>query len=108
MTQAAGRQLVHGPDGDIELIDVSRFPQSERAGFRGGLQAPMPGRVLALSAAVGDKVTRGQSLLVLEAMKMEHRMTAPADGTVRAIKVAVGDQVANGAVLIEIEPAKEA
>ena len=108
VTQAAGRQLVHGPDGDIELIDVSRFPQSERAGFRGGLQAPMPGRVLALSAAVGDKVTRGQSLLVLEAMKMEHRMTAPADGTVTAIKVAVGDQVANGAVLIEIEPAKEA
>jgi propionyl-CoA carboxylase alpha chain len=103
VTQVADRHLVHGPDGDIELIELPRFAQAARAGFRGGLQAPMPGRVLALSVAVGDAVTRGQSLLVLEAMKMEHRMTAPTDGTVTAVKVAVGDQVANGAVLVEIE-----
>ena len=66
----------------------------------------MSGKVLTLSVATGEAVTRGQTLLVLEAMKMEHRITAPADGTVRAVRVAVGDQVANGAVLIELEETK--
>ncbi len=107
VTRSGSRQLLHGPDGDIELTELSRFPEGARAGFRGGLQAPMPGRVLALFVAQGEAVTRGQALLVLEAMKMEHRITAPADGTVRALRVAAGDQVANGALLIELEETKE-
>ena len=100
------RRLVHGPDGDLELVELPRLPSAARAGFRGGLQAPMPGKVLTLSVAAGEAVARGQTLLVLEAMKMEHRITAPADGTVRAVRVAVGDQVANGALLIELEETK--
>jgi 3-methylcrotonyl-CoA carboxylase alpha subunit len=63
----------------------------------------MPGRVLSVFVAEGEAVKKGQALLVLEAMKMEHRITAPADGTVRAVRIAAGEQVANGAVLVVIE-----
>ena len=63
----------------------------------------MPGRVLAISVAPGESVVRGQLLMVLEAMKMEHRITAPADGIVQAIRVAEGEQVANGALLAVLD-----
>ena len=66
----------------------------------------MPGRVLSVFVAEGDAVKRGQPLLVMEAMKMEHRITAPVDGTVKALKVAVGEQVANGATMLVLEPAE--
>ena len=69
----------------------------------GALKAPMPGRVLAISVAPGESVVRGQLLMVLEAMKMEHRITAPADGIVQAIRVAEGEQVANGALLAVLD-----
>ncbi len=65
----------------------------------------MPGRVLALDVAVGQSVAVGDRLLVLEAMKMEHRLTATVAGTVGAVHVAEGDQVGDGMVLIEIEAA---
>ena len=100
-----GRRLVHGPAGDIELLELPRFPASAKAEFRGGLTAPMPGKVLAVPVAAGDAVVAGQLLLVLEAMKMEHRITAPADGRVQAVKVAVGEQVAHGALLIVLDDA---
>ncbi len=99
------RCLMHGPFGDIELIEQPRFASNTRADFRGGLKAPMPGRVLSIAATEGQAVERGQLLLVLEAMKMEHRITAPADGIVKAIRVAQGDQVANGATLVMLEAA---
>ncbi|AZR21215.1 acetyl/propionyl/methylcrotonyl-CoA carboxylase subunit alpha [Xanthomonas vasicola] len=67
----------------------------------GGLTAPMPGRIVSLAAAVGQPVTRGQALVVLEAMKMEHTLHAPSDGTVKAYLVAEGDLVADGAALVE-------
>jgi propionyl-CoA carboxylase alpha chain len=63
----------------------------------------MPGRVIAVQVADGAPVLRGQVLLVLEAMKMEHRITAPADGIVTRLHVAAGDQVANGALLVVLE-----
>jgi len=71
------------------------------------LIAPMPGRVLEIRTSVGGTVVAGQSLLVLEAMKMEHHMTAPVDGTVIEIRVVTGDQVDNGALLLVIEPVAE-
>ena len=83
---------------------VPRFTVSSVEGLTGGLTAPMPGRVLDVSAGVGDRVKAGQSMLVLEAMKMEHHLAAPFDGTVTEIRVAVDDQVDNGAVLLIIEP----
>ena len=67
--------------------------------------APMPGRVLALDVAVGQVVSAGERLLVLEAMKMEHRLTAKLSGTVSAVHVAEGDQVGDGSLLVEIDAA---
>jgi len=68
----------------------------------GRVAAPMPGRVLAVDVAAGDHVAAGDRLLVLEAMKMEHRITARAAGVVSAVHIATGDQVADGMVLVEI------
>ncbi|MCB4360115.1 acetyl/propionyl/methylcrotonyl-CoA carboxylase subunit alpha [Quatrionicoccus australiensis] len=69
----------------------------------GGLTAPMPGKVVALLAQVGQKVEKGTPLLILEAMKMEHTITAPATGTVKAFCYAAGEQVSDGAALVEFE-----
>ncbi|MCM8595190.1 acetyl/propionyl/methylcrotonyl-CoA carboxylase subunit alpha [Accumulibacter sp.] len=69
----------------------------------GGLTAPMPGKVIALLAGVGQHVARGAPLLILEAMKMEHTITAPKDGMVRAFRYAAGEQVADGAELVDFE-----
>ena len=60
----------------------------------------MPGKVVALLCAKGDRVTKGQPLMVMEAMKMEHTIAAPANGEVSELLYAVGDQVAEGAQLI--------
>lgn len=106
LTTVGERHLAHGAAGDIELVELPRFPAADRAKSAGGLRAPMPGKVLAISVAEGELVERGQLLLVLEAMKMEHRITAPASGTVKAIKVAAGEQVANGALLVMLEETK--
>ncbi len=68
----------------------------------GRIIAPMPGRVLALDVIPGQAVAEGDRLLVLEAMKMEHRITARAAGTVSAVHITAGDQVADGMLLVEI------
>ncbi len=65
--------------------------------------APMPGKIVAVSAKAGDKVRRGAALVALEAMKMEHTLVAHADRTVAEVLVAPGDQVAEGAVVIRFE-----
>src|SRR3546814_12990964 len=65
----------------------------------GALISPMPGRVIAVDARQGDKVAKGQKLVTLEAMKMEHSLTAPFAGTVVALTAAEGAQVAEGPVL---------
>ncbi len=65
------------------------------------LVAPMPGKVIALFVAAGASVERGQPLLVIEAMKMEHTISAPSAGRVAAIRFGVGDQVAEGVQLVE-------
>ncbi|MDZ3837643.1 MAG: biotin carboxylase N-terminal domain-containing protein [Rhodospirillales bacterium] len=75
------------------------------------LRAPMPGRLVAAHVAPGDRVSRGATLVVLEAMKMEHAITAPADGVIAAVPFAVGDQVEDGADLVvfaDEEPADQA
>ncbi len=101
------RWLVHGPNGDIELTELPRFPALEAEEFTGGLFAPMPGKILATQVAVGDEVVAGQLLVILEAMKMEHRITAPVDGKVTQVNVAEGDQVANGEMLVVLEEKEE-
>lgn len=69
----------------------------------GAILAPMPGRVIAVEVAAGARVVRGQKLMVLEAMKMEHALTAPFDGTLAALNAATGAQVTEGALLARIE-----
>ena len=77
----------------------------EAGGTQGGrLTAPMPGKVIALLAASGQRVNKGAPLLILEAMKMEHTITAPANGEVKAFHYAAGDQVADGAELVDFAP----
>jgi 3-methylcrotonyl-CoA carboxylase alpha subunit len=68
-----------------------------------GLTSPMPGLVLKVLVRPGEKVRAHQTLIVLEAMKMEHNIEAPYDGTVKTVNCAEGGRVAEGAVLIEIE-----
>lgn len=72
----------------------------------GGLVAPMPGKIVALSAAVGTEVERGAALVVMEAMKMEHTLLAPAKGKVLSYLCGVGEQVKDGAELVEFEASK--
>ncbi|MGI4879559.1 MAG: biotin carboxylase N-terminal domain-containing protein [Janthinobacterium lividum] len=77
-------------------------PASAAFGGDGRVIAPMPGRILALDVAVGQQVEAGDRLLVLEAMKMEHRLVAGLAGTVSAVHVGEGDQIGDGALLVEI------
>jgi 3-methylcrotonyl-CoA carboxylase alpha subunit len=72
----------------------------------GGLRAPMPGKVIALSVEPGTQVEKGAPLLVLEAMKMEHTIVAPRKGVVKAYRFAPGDQVTDGAELVDFEGAE--
>ncbi len=69
----------------------------------GSLRAPMPGKIVATPAKAGDVVVKGQPVIVLEAMKMEHALNAPFDGVVGEVAFAVGDQVAADAVLAVVE-----
>ncbi|WP_448657933.1 acetyl/propionyl/methylcrotonyl-CoA carboxylase subunit alpha [Sphingomonas sp. CJ99] len=69
----------------------------------GVILAPMPGRVTAVEVTAGQSVTKGQRLLTLEAMKMEHALTAPFDGTVAELNAAEGGQVSEGTVLVRVE-----
>jgi 3-methylcrotonyl-CoA carboxylase alpha subunit len=93
-------------DGESwRLFEVD--PLAERAGedpTAGRLTAPMPGRVTQLMVEPGTSVRRGQPLIVIEAMKMEHTVTAPADGVVEAVRFAPGDLVEEGAELIALAP----
>jgi acetyl/propionyl-CoA carboxylase alpha subunit len=69
----------------------------------GSLRAPMPGKIVATPAKAGDVVVKGQPVIVLEAMKMEHALNAPFDGVVGEVAFTVGDQVAADAVLAVVE-----
>ncbi|SCX45213.1 propionyl-CoA carboxylase alpha chain [Klenkia marina] len=94
---------VDGDGWSVALRLLPRFPDPSATVAAGSLVAPMPGSVVAVHVAPGDRVTAGQRLLVLEAMKMQHPVTAPADGVVTSVDVAVGDQVEAGAVLTVLE-----
>lgn len=82
----------------IDLLEHAGVAQHET----GRLTAPMPGKVVSFAVKAGDKVSKGQALAVMEAMKMEHTIAAPADGVVEELLYAPGDQVAEGAELLKI------
>ncbi|MGB3880995.1 MAG: acetyl/propionyl/methylcrotonyl-CoA carboxylase subunit alpha [Diaphorobacter nitroreducens] len=85
----------------IEALDLLAHA-GEAASEGGRLTAPMPGKVVSFAVQAGDKVTKGQPLAVMEAMKMEHTIAAPADGVVQELLYAPGDQVAEGAELLRL------
>jgi acetyl-CoA carboxylase biotin carboxylase subunit len=95
---------VHGPLGTSELVEMPRLPAARRDDVAGGCVAPMTGIVRAVHVGPGDRVQKGQVLLVLEAMKMEHELTAQADGVVREVRVEVGQMVDPDAVLVIVSP----
>lgn len=80
-------------------------PKAAPAGSTGSVMvtAPMPGTILNIVASVGDKVKRGQVLLILEAMKMENEIVAPSDGTVTSINVTSGTSVNAGDLLVSLD-----
>jgi acetyl/propionyl-CoA carboxylase alpha subunit len=94
---------VNSPDGQSELVEAPRFPIPQAAASAGGLVAPVPGRVVAVEVTAGDVVTSGQTLVVMEAMKVEHRITAPGDGKVLELLVAIGDNVDAHQVLLQMD-----
>jgi len=100
-----GSSLVVIRDG-VNLVfvlpDLLSPPKAAHAGS-GRVLAPIPGRVVSVLVSTGDSVTQGQTLVVLEAMKMELALTAPQDGVVRAVNAAPGDMVSDGAELVELE-----
>jgi propionyl-CoA carboxylase alpha chain len=89
--------------GSIELDLEPRFPESTTEVIEGGLVAPMPGKVISVEVAAGDEVEAGQVLLIVEAMKMEHRIVAPRAGTVTDVRARPGDQVSGGDLLAVLE-----
>ena len=95
----------HGPAGDLQIEELPRFVVPDEAELAGGLIAPMPGKVLATAVEEGELVEAGQLLVVLEAMKMEHRIVAPAAGTITKIHIDVGEQVEKDVVLVDLEEA---
>jgi propionyl-CoA carboxylase alpha chain len=89
--------------GPVTLHRKPRFTPPSAALSAGSLVAPMPGTVVRVGVAVGDTVEKGQTVLWLEAMKMEHRVVAPADGVVTSLNASAGQQVQVGAVLAVVE-----
>ncbi len=87
----------------IMLTKTSGAKQGVRHDHAGGLIAPMPGQVRSVSVGVGDVVKKGQTLLTMEAMKMEIRIQALKDGKVTALHVAQGQTVEREQILIEVE-----
>ena len=99
-----GAFLLHGGvQTRLEFADHLSRSLAEEAGA-GAVVAPMHGRIAALAVAPGDRVTKGDLLFVLEAMKMEHSVLAKAEGTVAAVHISPGCQVAQGAVVVELAP----
>jgi propionyl-CoA carboxylase alpha chain len=104
VARSGDRLHVHVGRGTLTLRIIPRFEVPGAEHPTGGLTAPMPGLVLSVRVRVGDHVTAGTTLVVMEAMKMEHHISAAADGTVTEVYVSEGQQVHNGDDLLLLEP----
>ncbi|RZA26142.1 MAG: 3-methylcrotonyl-CoA carboxylase, partial [Lysobacteraceae bacterium] len=119
LTIRLGEASLHGSvrrDGDLFHVftggrhftlsyndPMAHAGETEAAGGR--LTAPMPGKVVAVLASAGKEVKKGEPLVIMEAMKMEHTISAPSDGLVEEVLYQVGDQVADGAPLLAFKAA---
>jgi 3-methylcrotonyl-CoA carboxylase alpha subunit len=103
-----GERVVVFSEGQAyQFALASRGTGTSRGLHDGEIEAPMPGKVTAVEVAAGDKVAKGQRLLTLEAMKMEHALTAPFDGLVAELNATAGAQVTEGQLLARVEPAEQ-
>jgi 3-methylcrotonyl-CoA carboxylase alpha subunit len=101
ITDLSPRRFAVTTGGDTFLVTIPEFSADADAALGGNVvKAPMPGKVLNVLAKAGAAVTRGETLAVLEAMKMEHALTAPRDGVIEAVHATAGQQVADGDVLV--------
>jgi biotin carboxyl carrier protein len=110
-----GKQLVHATkvkdtwwihhDGRCWKLDLLEDGGGGAGGADAGLSAPMPGTILEVLVESGDEVVAGQALLVMEAMKMEHRITAPKEGIIETIHFQVGERCEQGDALITLADA---
>ena len=100
--EPTGAVHVNCDAGQLSLVEQPRHPRIEDVAAAGSLASPMPGAVWKVLAAAGDDVTKGQPLLIIEAMKMEHEIVAPVDGPLEELRVAEGDQVEAGTILAVI------
>jgi len=103
ITSAGTRRFVRLGAMDFVLERATAGRRKAGGAEAGGLEAPMPGVVTKVLVAQGDRVQRGQPLVAVEAMKMEHMVRAPRDGQVKAVKVKQGELVGGGAALLELE-----
>ena len=104
ITKQANKIVVHMPWGDALLETLPRFVLPGLDIESGGLIAPMPGKVIDLKVKVGSKVKKGDTLVILEAMKMEHQVKASEDGKVSKLLIRKDDQLDNGALLMIVKP----
>jgi 3-methylcrotonyl-CoA carboxylase alpha subunit len=92
-------------EGGTAFVIALARPSGAAAGAAadGAILSPMPGRIIAVEVAAGESVGKGQKLVTLEAMKMEHTLTAPFDGVVAELSAEEGAQVSEGALLARVE-----
>ena len=103
VTLSKNKILIHMPYGDVMLDIKPRFVIPGMEVTAGGLIAPMPGKVIDVKVKKGKKVKAGDTLVILEAMKMEHSIKASEGGTVSELLISLNDQVENGALLMIVK-----
>ena len=103
VTRADDQILINMPFGDLDAVIVPRFIEPGNEVPEGGLVAPMPGKVIEVKVKKGDKVKAGDTLIIIEAMKMEHSIKATENGKVTKLMVSLNQQVDNGATLLVLD-----
>jgi len=99
--------LSHGQVRILEHLPLAAPAGDDQQSAEGSLYAPMPGKIIRLQVAAGDAVSKGQELLMLEAMKMEHSLYAPTAGRVASVQCQEGELVADGALLLTLQDEEE-
>ena len=103
ITRADDRILINMPFGDLDAKIIKRFAEPGNEVPEGGLVAPMPGKVIEVKVKKGDRVKAGDTLVIIEAMKMEHSIKATGNGKVTQLMVVLNQQVDNGATLLVLD-----
>ncbi len=101
--RVGAEHFVDSPLGPVALRERPRFPETAGAVERGSLTSPLPGVVRRVTAAAGDRVAAGAVLVVVEAMKTEHRVATPHPGVVRELLVVEGQQIDAGMPLAVVD-----